>query len=51
MVKVAVAGGTGGVGRAIVEALKQQTTHEYIVLSRKVQDPILLFIVCRRICP
>ena len=36
MVKVAVAGGSGGVGRAIIEALKQQSTHEYIILSRKV---------------
>ncbi|KAH9203413.1 hypothetical protein DL95DRAFT_399366, partial [Leptodontidium sp. 2 PMI_412] len=35
MVKVAVAGGGGGVGRAIITALKQQTAHEYIILSRK----------------
>ncbi|KAH7420025.1 hypothetical protein BKA64DRAFT_652219 [Cadophora sp. MPI-SDFR-AT-0126] len=35
MVKVAVAGGSGGVGRAIIEVLKQQATHEYIILSRK----------------
>ncbi|KAH7110618.1 hypothetical protein B0J11DRAFT_620116 [Dendryphion nanum] len=35
MVKVAIAGGTGGVGRAIVDAFKDQTTHKFIVLSRK----------------
>nr|B1GVX5.1 RecName: Full=Oxidoreductase BOA1; AltName: Full=Botcinic acid biosynthesis cluster A protein 1 [Botrytis cinerea B05.10]CAP58784.1 hypothetical protein [Botrytis cinerea] len=34
MVRVAVAGGTGGVGYAIVDALKAQTEHEFIVLSR-----------------
>jgi nucleoside-diphosphate-sugar epimerase len=36
MVKVAIAGGSGGVGRTIVEALKDQKTHEFIILSRKV---------------
>ena len=36
MVKVAVAGGTGGVGRAIVDALKEQTAHEFVILSRNV---------------
>ncbi|KAJ9652275.1 hypothetical protein H2198_008450 [Neophaeococcomyces mojaviensis] len=35
MVKVAIAGGTGGVGRAIVDAFKDQTTHTLIILSRK----------------
>ncbi|KAH9211997.1 hypothetical protein DL95DRAFT_525412 [Leptodontidium sp. 2 PMI_412] len=35
MVNVAIAGGTGGVGRAIVDAFKDQTTHKFIVLSRK----------------
>ncbi|KAM3076774.1 Oxidoreductase boa1 [Clarireedia jacksonii] len=34
LVKVAVAGGTGGVGLAIVDALKEQTEHEFILLSR-----------------
>ncbi|KAF7864005.1 hypothetical protein EAF04_006970 [Stromatinia cepivora] len=34
MVKVAVAGGTGGVGYAIIDALKQQSQHEFILLSR-----------------
>jgi nucleoside-diphosphate-sugar epimerase len=36
MVVVAVAGGTGAVGRNIVEALVSQGKHEVIVLSRKV---------------
>ncbi|KAH8588086.1 hypothetical protein B0O99DRAFT_583577 [Bisporella sp. PMI_857] len=35
MVKVAVAGGSGGVGRAIVEVLKQQKAHDFVILSRK----------------
>ncbi|RAL68239.1 hypothetical protein DID88_008941 [Monilinia fructigena] len=34
MGKVAVAGGTGGVGHAIVDALKEQSQHEFILLSR-----------------
>lgn len=38
MVKVAVAGGSGGVGRAIIDAFKQQKTHDFIILSRKVQN-------------
>ncbi|GME32557.1 Pyridoxal-phosphate dependent enzyme [Neofusicoccum parvum] len=38
MVNVAIAGGTGGVGRAIVEALKGDTRHTAIVLSRKIPD-------------
>lgn len=36
MVVVAVAGGTGAVGRNIVEALVSQGKHEVIVLSRTV---------------
>ncbi|KAJ5275589.1 hypothetical protein N7505_004134 [Penicillium chrysogenum] len=35
MVKVAVAGGTGGVGRTIVEELLRQDKHNVIILSRK----------------
>ncbi|GJC82992.1 oxidoreductase swnN [Colletotrichum liriopes] len=35
MVTVAVAGGTGAVGRTLVEVLSQQTKHRAIVLSRK----------------
>ncbi|KAH9211906.1 hypothetical protein DL95DRAFT_341200 [Leptodontidium sp. 2 PMI_412] len=35
MVKVAVAGGSGGVGRAIIDALKEQKTHDFVILSRK----------------
>lgn len=36
MVNVAIAGGTGGVGRSIVEAFKGDSRHSAIVLSRKV---------------
>jgi len=38
MVKVAVAGGTGSVGRTIVDALKENPKHEVIVLARKVSS-------------
>ncbi|KAH9430055.1 hypothetical protein MCOR02_009777 [Pyricularia oryzae] len=38
MVVVAVAGGTGGVGRTIVETLLQSPTHRTIVLTRKIPD-------------
>jgi len=38
MVKVAVAGGTGGVGRTIVEELVRQSKHNVIILSRKVSQ-------------
>ncbi|KAF6810012.1 hypothetical protein CMUS01_13560 [Colletotrichum musicola] len=33
---VAIAGGTGGLGRATVEAIQARGTHEVIVLTRKV---------------
>lgn len=36
MVKIALAGGTGGLGFAILDALKDQTEHEFILLSRTV---------------
>jgi methanogenic corrinoid protein MtbC1 len=36
MVVVAVAGGTGNVGRAIVETLLESAKHKVIVLGRKV---------------
>lgn len=36
MVVVAVAGGTGSVGKTIVDALKADGTYEVIVLARKV---------------
>lgn len=36
MVIVAVAGGTGSVGKTIVDAIKADGTHEVIVLTRKV---------------
>ncbi|KAL4994674.1 pyridoxal phosphate-dependent transferase [Aspergillus recurvatus] len=40
---IAVAGGTGGVGKTIVDVLTQQAKHEVIVLTRKAQEnnPIL----------
>lgn len=37
MVTVAVAGGTGNVGRTIVDALIQSQKHNVIVLTRKVK--------------
>lgn len=36
MTKVAIAGGTGGVGRTILEELIRQKKHDVVVLSRKV---------------
>ncbi|KAL5341125.1 pyridoxal phosphate-dependent transferase [Aspergillus crustosus] len=44
MTVIAVAGGTGGVGRTIVDVLTQQAKHEVIVLTRKARenDPILI---------
>lgn len=36
MVTVAVAGGTGGIGRTIVETLVEQGKHKVVILSRKV---------------
>ncbi|KAL3419993.1 hypothetical protein PVAG01_08492 [Phlyctema vagabunda] len=40
MVKVAIAGGSGGIGRAIVDALKEQTEHQFIILTRKVNPEL-----------
>lgn len=37
MVTVAVAGGTGRLGRTIVDALRRSQNHEVIVLTRKVK--------------
>ncbi|KAK1532044.1 uncharacterized protein CCOS01_04027 [Colletotrichum costaricense] len=34
MVNIAIAGGTGGVGRSIVDALKNDPRHSTIILSR-----------------
>jgi nucleoside-diphosphate-sugar epimerase len=39
MGKVAVAGGSSGLGRAMVEALEAAKTHDYIVFSRKATSP------------
>ncbi|KAB8263303.1 NAD(P)-binding protein [Aspergillus pseudonomiae] len=38
MVKVAVAGGTTGIGRAIVKALEKDGSHQCIILSRNVSN-------------
>jgi saccharopine dehydrogenase-like NADP-dependent oxidoreductase len=38
MVVIAVVGGTGNVGRTIVDALKEDGKHEVIVLTRKVSN-------------
>jgi len=37
---VAVAGGTGGIGKTIVEELARQKRHEVVVLSRKVRPAV-----------
>ena len=37
MVRIAIAGGTGGLGRTLVEELMQGNEHEIFVLSRKVR--------------
>lgn len=39
MVNVAVTGGNGNVGRAIVEAIRKNPNHKVIVLTRKVRPP------------
>ena len=39
MVVVAVVGGTGNVGKTIVDGLKNEGNHEVIVLGRKVSIP------------
>lgn len=39
MVTVAVAGGTGGIGRTIVEELVSQQKHKLLILGRKVNLP------------
>ena len=36
MVVVAIAGGTGGIGRAIIEELERNGKHDVIILGRKV---------------
>ena len=44
MVVVAVAGGTGAVGRTIVEAIVSQGKHDVIVLTRRVGTSVQNFI-------
>lgn len=41
MVKVAIAGGTGGLGLHIVESIVEAGKHEVVVLSRKSTHPVL----------
>lgn len=41
MVVVAIAGGTGNVGRTIVDAFKEDGKHEVIILARKVSEAVL----------
>ncbi|EOD43449.1 putative -like family protein [Neofusicoccum parvum UCRNP2] len=41
MVKVAIAGGTGDVGRTILEVIKDNPNHEVVVLTRKSTDTVL----------
>jgi uncharacterized protein YbjT (DUF2867 family) len=46
MVTVAVAGGTGGIGRTIVEELVRQGKHQVLILSRKVLILNAIFSQC-----
>lgn len=41
MVVVAVAGGSGAVGRTVLDAVVKSGEHEPIVLSRTVSSPLL----------
>ncbi len=41
MVVVAVAGGTGGLGRTVLDAIAKAGEHKAIVLSRTVSSPML----------
>lgn len=42
MAVVAVAGGTGGVGKTIVERLAQESKYRVIVLSRSVSTVVIM---------
>lgn len=42
MVVVAIAGGTGGVGRTVLDAIAEAGEHQAIVLSRTVSLPIAI---------
>lgn len=35
MVKLAIAGGSGSIGKAIVQALEKLSSHDFIILSRE----------------
>lgn len=41
MVVVAVAGGTGNVGRTLIAAINAAGKHQVIVLARKVRNPLM----------
>lgn len=41
---VAVAGGTGHMGRSIVDALVASKKHKTVILSRKVGNPFIIFL-------
>lgn len=41
MAIIAVAGGTGGIGRALVDAITSRGKHEVKILSRKVRCRLL----------
>jgi uncharacterized protein YbjT (DUF2867 family) len=43
MITVAVAGGTGGVGKTIVEQLAREQKHNVVILSRKVGTSSMFF--------
>lgn len=41
MITIAVAGGTGGIGRTIVDELIRQTKYEVLIFSRTVRSPMM----------
>lgn len=43
MVNVAIAGGTGAVGKTLIEVMASQTKHQAVVLTRKVLTPARIF--------
>lgn len=45
MVKIALAGGTSGIGLAFQEALKAQDSHQYVLLTRTPRDDARALVV------
>ena len=39
---IAVAGGTGSIGRAVVEAILEQQKYKLVILARKVHMPFMI---------